>query len=146
MKNVDFSTPRWRYWISKAKKEMKCPQCGGELESKHQPYVVQVRHAGELESIICGTNGGYFCGSCPSVVLDRDKFESIIMFSIGKNEFSYRVSGLVNMDAIPVEKRHVELGTDDNPVPLVEFKKPKQKNILRAHFSTHNKGKRKNKK
>jgi hypothetical protein len=50
------------------------------------------------------------------------------------------------MDAIPVEKRHVELGTDDNPIPLVEFKEPEQKNIPRAHFSTHNKGKRKKKK
>ncbi len=35
------------------------------------------------------------------------------------NEFT--VLGVIDLDAIPEEKRHLPLGDDDNPIPLVRF-------------------------
>jgi hypothetical protein len=35
--------------------------------------------------------------------------------------WSVVVLGFVNMDAVPEDKRHLPLGEDDNPIPIVEF-------------------------
>jgi len=29
--------------------------------------------------------------------------------------------GIVDLDSIPEEKKHLQLGIDENPIPLVEF-------------------------
>jgi len=31
------------------------------------------------------------------------------------------VVGIVNLDAIPKDKKHIEIGCDENPTPLVRF-------------------------
>jgi hypothetical protein len=33
----------------------------------------------------------------------------------------FAVLGIMNMDAIPEDKRHLPVGSDDTPIPLVEF-------------------------
>jgi len=33
----------------------------------------------------------------------------------------YAILGLVDLDAIPEEKEYLPLGSDENPIPLVEF-------------------------
>ena len=146
MKKFDASTPRWRYWVKRARSSMRCPRCGGELQSETHTYMVLVKQAGEIESILCGVDGGYFCNSCPSVVLDREKFENLIRAVAEGNDYSYVVPAIVDMDAIPEEKRHVELGSDDNPIPLVEFKEPKMKSISSTRTSKKKKTKRRKKK
>ncbi len=142
MKNIDVSKPRWRYWVKKASEGIKCPRCGMALEQKHQAYAVLIKQHNEIESIICGTDGGYFCVSCPSIVLDRGKFEHMIQLGAEGNKYSYMIPGLIDMEAIPPEKRHVELGEDDNPIPLIEFKEPKKK----SGESVSNMNRRKSKK
>jgi hypothetical protein len=42
------------------------------------------------------------------------------------------IPGLIDMDAIPPEKRHMELGEDDTPIPLIEFKEPRKKSGSRV--------------
>ena len=33
----------------------------------------------------------------------------------------YCVEGIVDLDAIPEDKRHLPLGAEGNPIPLIEF-------------------------
>ena len=145
MKNIDVSKPRWRYWVKKASEGIRCPRCGVALEQKHQAYVVLIKHHNEIEPTICGTDGGYFCVSCPSIVLDRGKFEQILQLGAEGNRCSYMIPGLVDMDAIPPEKRHMDLGEDDNPIPLVEFKEPRKKSGSRVSNKSRRKSKKKRK-
>ena len=72
---------------------------------------------------IIGTDGGYFCSNCPIVVLDVNKFAELAKasFRVPVEEVQFTVPGIVDLDAIPEEKRNVPLGKEDNPIPLVEF-------------------------
>ena len=146
MKKFDASVRRWRYWVKKARSGMRCPRCGGELESEYHTYVLLIKGAGEIESNICGTGGGYFCLSCPSIILDREKFDDIARLSTEAGDFKYMVPALVDMEAVPPEKRHVELGADDNPIPLVEFKEPRLRSIPSPQTSKRKKAKKRKRK
>jgi hypothetical protein len=61
------------------------------------------------------------------VVLDRVKITTQLIGiveedSSGENiKFDYAVLGIINLDAIPEDKRGVPIGGDDNPLPLVKF-------------------------
>lgn len=39
----------------------------------------------------------------------------------GGNNLRYGVAGIINFDLIPNDKKHLPIGTDENPVPLVQF-------------------------
>ena len=39
------------------------------------------------------------------------------------NEFC--VEGIVDLDAIPEHKRHLPIGDENNPMPLIEFQQPR---------------------
>lgn len=146
MKKFDASVRRWRYWVRKARSGMRCPRCGGELESEYHTYVLLVKQAGEIESNICGTEGGYFCLSCPSIVLDREKFDDIAKISTQRRDFGYMVPALVDMEAVPPEKSNIEFGSDDNPIPLVEFKEPKLRSIQGTQAPKRKRAKKKKRK
>jgi hypothetical protein len=81
----------------------------------------------ETTSLSTGNDYGAFCPECPVVVLDRKRFEHIIEETAERPDsgisgaVQYVVLGIVNPDAIPEDKRHLPLGDDDNPIPLVEF-------------------------
>jgi hypothetical protein len=61
------------------------------------------------------------------VVLDRKCFEHVIEETAERPDWGasgavqYVVLGAVNLDAVPEDKRHLPIGGDDNPIPLVEF-------------------------
>ncbi len=97
-----------------------CPDCGGDLREEQHCFMT-VTVAGEgLEKFLTGSRGG-FCELCPVVVLSRPSFDSI-MKAGNSGVDQYEVLGIVDMDAIPEDKRDIPLGTtDDAPVPLIEF-------------------------
>ncbi|MFH1743655.1 MAG: hypothetical protein ABIH23_32015 [bacterium] len=122
MKEFPPSIPRKMYWSSDVGGFQRCPRCGGALTSAYQTYVMGVRDGDETAMLITGTDGGHFCEKCPVVVLDSDVFANLAqagVLSDGAVEFA--VPGIVDMEAIPEEKRGIPLGEDDNPIPLVEF-------------------------
>ena len=141
MSRIDRSVPRRRYWVKKERDISRCPKCGGEIKKQFCSYLILIKKFGEIDSHICGTDGGLFCNDCPSVILVREKFERLMFFSkedIGK---SYMVPGIVNLESIPEENRHLEIGSEDNPVPLVEFIKVKK--IMQTKAGNSRKNKRK---
>jgi len=59
---------------------------------------------------------------CPVVVFDIDKIEQAVKAGIrGDKNLSYPVKGIIDLNSIPKEKKHLEIGTDENPIPLVYF-------------------------
>ncbi|VAW49332.1 hypothetical protein MNBD_GAMMA04-1512 [hydrothermal vent metagenome] len=127
MKKFDVSEPRWRYWVNKEKNGMRCPRCGGSVEKEHHSYMLLIKKSGDIDSLICGTDGGFFCVDCPSIVLVREKFEDMIALSGEGGNLGYMVPGIINLKAISEEKQCMELGSDENPIPLIEFKEAKKK-------------------
>lgn len=121
---MDISQPRWRYWISRAEDEMRCPRCNALLTEEHHPYLVLVKEGAEVSPYICGSDAGYLCGNCPTIVLDRGRFEETIGFVVTGSHSKYSVPGIVDLDGVSEEKGDLELGSNDNPIPLVRFREP----------------------
>jgi hypothetical protein len=71
-----------------------------------------------------GNTMGWFCPACPILVVNMSELESDLQHSLPHWNVGEEVAvlGLVDLDAIPEEKQHVELGSDENPIPLVRFR------------------------
>jgi hypothetical protein len=128
MKKFDASIPRKMFWSDKLVNKKKCPLCHSTLENEYHHYIMAIRSGKEITTIGSGNEFGAFCPECPVVVLDRKGFERVIKEIVEESPdweisgpVSFVVVGIVNMDAVPEDKRHLPLGGDDNPIPLVEF-------------------------
>jgi hypothetical protein len=101
-----------------------CPRCSGPLQSHPATYLVTTRRGRKSkDSFLLGNDMGWFCAHCPTVVINPEEVSDYLLhgkpgWDVG-TEFA--VVGVVDLDAIPEEKRDVPLGEDDNPIPLVEF-------------------------
>lgn len=128
MRKFDASVPRKMFWSDKLVNKKKCPLCHSTLENEYHTYAMVIRSGGEVTPFIAGNDSGAFCPECPVVVLDRKGFERVIEkipeerpdWGIS-GAVAFVVMGIVNMDAVPEDKRHLPLGEDDNPIPIVEF-------------------------
>jgi hypothetical protein len=102
-----------------------CPRCGEPLHASYQTYVVSTRHGqAAADSFLMGGDMGWFCLRCPTVVINWNELEEMLGQSLPHESVGHEatVLGIVDMDAIPKEKRHLEMGTDENPIPLVRFR------------------------
>jgi len=115
------SVPRKMFWSGGTIGTSECPECGERLEADPHSYLMMIRGRRDVNPFIVGPKGGYFCPRCPSVVLDRDEFLRYASVVRQDDSMEFAVVGLVDMDAIPKDKRHLPLGADDNPIPLVRF-------------------------
>ncbi len=110
------------FWSNEVGGTANCPECGSTLARGHHPYVMAIRERGDVRPFIVGNDGGYFCGQCPTVVLEHDSFRELALVSLGhRGPAQFVVLGLVDLEAVPKGKSAVPLGTDDNPIPLVKF-------------------------
>lgn len=119
MSKYDVSIPRKMYWSNKIQSTTVCPECGGDLEEESHSYVLLVKKGIENAQYIIGNNGGNFCKKCPVVVLSNKVFSQSAEFFASNG--TYMVAGIVDMDAIPEDKRNIPLGEEGNPTPLVNF-------------------------
>ncbi len=114
-----------------------CPRCGGTLAQRPQTYLVATRTGKHTsDSFIMGSDFGWFCETCPIVVLNGLEVSKMLSFQRPgwKVGSEFALLGLVNLEAVPADKRHLPLGGDHNPIPLVAF---------RAAKATSNKPRRK---
>jgi hypothetical protein len=104
-----------------------CPKCGGALKKSYQSYMV-LTHTGErmADSFMMGGDFGWFCQTCPVVVLDKKGLEKMLGFSRPgwKIGAQFSVAGIIDLDAVPEDKRHLPLGTPGNPLPLIKLRAP----------------------
>ncbi len=101
-----------------------CPRCGTGLQQSSQTYLVATRHGRTMaDPFIIGSDFGWFCPDCPTVVINPHEVKEYLSF--GKPDWDigpeFGVMGVIDLAAIPPDKANVPLGEDDNPIPLVEF-------------------------
>jgi hypothetical protein len=115
-------TPRKMYWSSDVRGTRLCPDCHARLVPKQRTYLLVVRHGKSLDSRLVGSAGGYFCPACPVVVLDRRQFNDYVAASPDlRAGSSYVVPGLLDLSAVPKDKRDLPFDEADNPLPLLMF-------------------------
>lgn len=118
---IDITIPRRRYY-SKFCGLTLCPECGRHLTEFASSVVFAAKSDTDEGEFISNYTGSHFCNSCPVVVFDSDKVEKAVRMGIrGDKNLKYKISGIVDMEAVPEEKRHLELGTEENPLPLITF-------------------------
>ncbi len=118
-----------------------CPGCGGsDLVNEYQNYAVATRRGKKIaDSFVMGGDFGWFCASCPTIVINKGEVEK--MLGYGKSGWNigseFSVLGIVDLDAIPENKRHLPIGDPNNPLPLIEFMEfSKEKETLGLAAST----------
>lgn len=116
------SAPRRRYWSTEIGGHVSCPECRGRLRSDSHTYLMGVRRGGETQLLMAGNDAGYFCAKCPVVVLDKSVFEEFAALAMrSSRNVEFAVLGIVDLDAVPKDKRHLPFDEVTNPVPVVKF-------------------------
>ena len=88
-------------------------------------YLVATRNRGvAADNFVLGSDFGWFCPGCPTVGVESPRMRALLWqgmpaWDVGAD---FALLGLVDFDAIPADRRHTELGTDENPVPLLRFR------------------------
>jgi hypothetical protein len=118
------SVPRRMYFSHETKGTSQCPKCGAALEQEHHTYLFGVvNDQGSIDELVVGNKYGHFCPNCPVVVLDFEGFLEVAKISLGRvpREISFSVIGMVDLEAVPENKRHLPFDDENNPLPLVPF-------------------------
>jgi len=117
----DLSIPR-RWYYSEDSGLSSCPECGLPLIEDNCTVIIAAKSDTDEGEFMSNLNGSHFCNSCPVVVFDSDKIEQAARLGIrGDSNLRYLICGIVDFNAIPQEKRHLEIGIEGNPMPLVHF-------------------------
>ncbi len=121
LKNIDLSIPRRRYYNDKCNLTI-CPECGSDLIEENCTILLCAKSDSDEGEFMTNLSGSHFCNKCPVVVFDKDKVEQAATLGIrGGNNLRYLIGGIIDLDSIPDNKKHLEIGCDENPVPLVRF-------------------------
>ncbi len=127
-KKIDISIERWMYWSDEVNGLHLCPKCKTPLKTERHAYLLMLKNDEEISPFIVGNEGGHFCPNCPVVVLEKEIFTKFAGIADSSNDSeAYTITGIIDFDKIPKEKREIPLGEDDNPIPLVEFLNHKSK-------------------
>ena len=99
-----------------------CPECGSPLVEEGCTIILAIRSDTDEANCLSNLNGSRFCKSCPVVVFDSSLLDQAAKLGIGGGEnIRHLITGIVNLDSIPKEKRHLPIGSDDNPAPMIRF-------------------------
>ena len=121
LKSFDLSIPRRRYYSDECNLNV-CPECGSDLIEESCTILLCAKSDIDEGEIMTSLSGSHFCNKCPVVVFDTDKLEQAASLGIrGDKNLRYIIGGIIDLDAIPENKKHLEIGCDENPVPLVRF-------------------------
>ncbi len=131
-KNIDLSVPRRSYYGDDCGLSV-CPECGAPLIDEGCTILLWAKSEGDEGEFITSLSGSHFCTNCPAVVFDNNIVEQGALAGMKDHRnLRYAIRGIVDMEAIPKEKREMQIGIDENPIPLVKFlpdlkKKPTSK-------------------
>jgi hypothetical protein len=110
------------FWSNESGGKSRCPECHTRLKNEYHTYMFAIRERSNIQPFMTGTDGGYFCSKCSTVVLDYEVFEQLALIAThGKDRLKFAVVGLVDLESIPEDKKGISIGDDENPIPLVEF-------------------------
>jgi hypothetical protein len=119
--NIDLSKPRRRYYSDQCDLTI-CPECGADLMEESCTILLCAKSDSDEGEFMTNLSGSHFCKKCPVVVFDADRLEEAAALGIeGDKNIRYIIGGIIDLDSIPYNKKHLEIGSDKNPVPLVRF-------------------------
>ncbi len=119
--NIDLSIRRRRYYSDECETTI-CPECNSELIEKECTTILAVKSDTDKNEFMTNLTSSHFCPYCPVVVFDNEKVKQAAKLGIkGNKNLKYLIASIVDLNSIPKEKRHLEIGTDENPVPLIHF-------------------------
>lgn len=118
---IDLSKPKRRYYNNTRALTI-CPECGSDLIEENCTILLSAKSDSDEGKFITNLSGSHFCEKCPVVVFDTGKTEKAATLGIrGDKNLRYTIAGIIDLDAIPDNKKHLEIGCDENTVPLVQF-------------------------
>ena len=123
--NIDKSITRKMFDHETAAPPAVCPQCGAQLVQDFGPYMIATRRGGRLTDEFA-VNGpiGYLCPECPTAVIHLPELSDMLYGPHVKSEWDtgpeFAVRGLLNLDAVPPDKRDSPL-EDIIPYAFVPF-------------------------
>lgn len=117
---IDLSIERRHYYDDEISGS-NCPECDRVLIARNAAVMLYVISKNDEAPFITNAVGSSFCDDCPVVVFDRELVLQAATLGIRGEVEGYGVAGIIDLDAVPKEKAHLELGADDNPIPLVGF-------------------------
>jgi hypothetical protein len=120
MSKTDITIQRWMYWSNTLDSTEVCPKCKTPLYQEYQSYLCGIKYKDYEKPTIISSEGGHFCPNCPIVVLDIEEL-SVLANAGNPNSIMFAVFGIVDFNRIPEEKKHIPLGTKENPTPIVGF-------------------------
>lgn len=117
---IDLSIERRHYYDDEIVGS-NCPECDGLLIARNATVMLYVVSKNDEAPFMTNAVGSAFCYDCPVVVFEREMVVEAATLAIRGEVEGYGIAGIIDLDAIPKEKANMELGTDENPVPLVGF-------------------------
>jgi hypothetical protein len=119
---MDLSIERRRYFGNEPNIKY-CPECGLELVRDGCTILICTSTENGDNESLTNISGSYFCSKCPVVVFSELDLNHSAKMCAGfyTKRLKYIVAGIVNFNAIPKDKKDDQLGTIDNPLPLVKF-------------------------
>lgn len=121
LKKSDLTIPRRMYYSDQCNLTI-CPECGSDLIKESCTILLGAKSDTDEAEFITNLTGSHFCTNCPVVVFDAEKIEKAATLGIrGDQNLKYIILGIIHLDSIPDNKKHLEIGCDENPVPLVPF-------------------------
>jgi hypothetical protein len=117
---INLSVPRRRYYSDECDLTI-CPECGSKLVEESCTILLCVKSNIDMGEFMTNVSGSNFCNDCPVVVFDLAIVEKAAKLAIRGDQFKYLIAGIVDLESIPDDKKHLEIGIDENPVPLVRF-------------------------
>ena len=121
---INIRVPREAVYKSFEGQPGPCPRCGGVMRQSYQTYLIATRSGSKItDSFMTGNKMGWFCASCPTVVISPDQVSELMQHQLPHWDVGdeFAILGLVDLDAVPKDKRSAPLGDTDNPIPLIEF-------------------------
>lgn len=121
IKTVDLSIPRRRYFTDEGSLPI-CPECNSILIEENCTILLSAKSDKDEGEFMTNLTGSHFCKKCPVVVFDLDKVEQAATLGIrGNKNLEFGIAGIIDLDSIPDDKKHLEIGCKENPMPLVYF-------------------------
>jgi hypothetical protein len=120
---IDIKTPRECIYQKFESEPGPCPRCGAPLHQSAQTYLVATRRGNRIaDSFVIGSDFGWFCANCPTVVINSGRVDEMLQFSLPHWDVGreFAVVGVLDLDVIPPEQEDVPLDEVD-PLPLIMF-------------------------
>jgi hypothetical protein len=119
--NIDLSIARRCYFSDEYELGV-CPECGAATVINECSVLMSVNTDKGQGQFVSNITGTHFCTTCPVSVFDIESLNQLAVSAYeGAESVKFFLAGIVDFDAIPDENIDIELGTTDNPLPLVKF-------------------------